>query len=101
MIHIQDFSRLFILTNIFKNISGERIWMELKKICVGRLGGAVMTTMLKQCNLASPLGLPVNADTAYFCDLHKRYYPKVEAMTLLSSLFTETEQIEEFHKRFS
>ncbi|CAG9540206.1 unnamed protein product [Cercopithifilaria johnstoni] len=82
-----------------KDISGERIWMELKKICVGRLGGAVLTTMLKQCNLASLLGLPENADTAYLCSLHKRYYPKIEAMTLLSSLFIEMEQIEIFHKR--
>ncbi|KAM3716122.1 CCA tRNA nucleotidyltransferase 1 [Dirofilaria immitis] len=85
--------------NGLKDISGERIWMELKKICVGRLGGAILTTMLKQCNLASLLGLPENADTTYFCNLHKRYYPKIEAMTLLSSLFTEMEQIEAFHKR--
>ncbi|VDK73682.1 unnamed protein product [Onchocerca ochengi] len=90
-----------IISNIngLKDISGERIWMELKKICVGRLGGAVLTTMLKRCNLASLLGLPENADTTYFCDLHKRYYPKMEAMTLLSSLFSEMEQIEIFHKR--
>uniref|UniRef100_A0A1I8EXZ9 Poly A polymerase head domain-containing protein n=1 Tax=Wuchereria bancrofti TaxID=6293 RepID=A0A1I8EXZ9_WUCBA len=85
--------------NGLKDISGERIWMELKKICVGRLGGAVLTTMLKRCNLASLLGLPENADTVYFCKLHKRYYPKIEAMTLLSSLFTEMGQIEIFHKR--
>ncbi|VDK83077.1 unnamed protein product [Litomosoides sigmodontis] len=82
-----------------KDISGERIWMELKKICIGRLGGAVLTTMLKQCNLASLLGLPENADTAHLCNLHRRYYSNIEAMTLLSSLFTEVEQIEVFHKR--
>ncbi|KAL3985607.1 Poly A polymerase head domain family protein [Acanthocheilonema viteae] len=82
-----------------KDISGERIWMELKKICVGRLGGEVLTTMLKQCNLAFLLGLSENADTTYFCSLHKRYYPKIEAMTLLSSLFIEAEQIEIFHRR--
>nr|CRZ24724.1 BMA-HPO-31 [Brugia malayi] len=85
--------------NGLKDISGERIWMELKKICVGRLGGAVLTTMLKRCNLASLLGLPEKADTVYFCKLHKRYYPKIEAMTLLSSLFTEMGQIEIFHRR--
>uniref|UniRef100_A0A0R3RZX7 PolyA_pol domain-containing protein n=1 Tax=Elaeophora elaphi TaxID=1147741 RepID=A0A0R3RZX7_9BILA len=82
-----------------KDISGERIWIELKKICVGRLGGVVLTTMLKQCNLASLVGLPENADTAYICGLHERYYPNIEAMTLLSSLFTEIGQIEIFHKR--
>ncbi|EFO23490.1 hypothetical protein LOAG_04995 [Loa loa] len=82
-----------------KDISGERIWTELKKICVGRLGDAVLTTMLKRCNLASLLGLPENPDIAYFCKLHKRYYQKIEAMTLLSSLFTEMKHIELFHKR--
>lgn len=99
VIHVENILRTFIFYFFFKDISGERIWMELKKICIGRLGGAVLTTMLKQCNLASLLGLPENADTAHLCNLHRRYYPNIEAMTLLSSLFTEMEQIEIFHKR--
>ncbi|VDN07833.1 unnamed protein product [Thelazia callipaeda] len=82
-----------------KDISGERIWMELKKICVGRLGGDVLTTMLQQCGLASLLGLPENAETSYFCILYERFSPNIEAMTLLSSLFTDIEQIEVFHQR--
>ncbi|VDN22427.1 unnamed protein product [Gongylonema pulchrum] len=68
-----------------KDISGERIWSELKKICVGRLGGEVITTMLKQCGLALLLGLPENADTAHFCQMHRRFHPNIEAMTLLTS----------------
>lgn len=55
--------------------------------------------MLHKCGLASLLGLPEDADTTYFCALHKLFYPNIEAMTLLSSLFTEMKHIEMFHKR--
>ncbi|KHN87314.1 CCA tRNA nucleotidyltransferase 1, mitochondrial [Toxocara canis] len=52
-----------------KNISGERIWSELKKICVGRFGADVLTVMLSRCGLTSLLGLPEDSSMAEYHEI--------------------------------
>lgn len=88
--------------NGLANITGERIWSELKKICVGRLGGEVMTVMLERCGLGCFLGLPdscVSSLGEYRTIFNCNYCRSVASMTLLSSLFASQNDLERFHKR--
>uniref|UniRef100_F1L3Q5 tRNA-nucleotidyltransferase 1 n=1 Tax=Ascaris suum TaxID=6253 RepID=F1L3Q5_ASCSU len=82
------------------NISGERIWSELKKICVGRFGGDVLTTMVSRCGLASLLGLPEDCDVATCREIFNYNSDRsLEPMTVLSALFKNQQDIDVFHKR--
>uniref|UniRef100_A0A914ZLM7 CCA tRNA nucleotidyltransferase 1, mitochondrial n=1 Tax=Parascaris univalens TaxID=6257 RepID=A0A914ZLM7_PARUN len=82
------------------NISGERIWSELKKICVGRFGGDVLTTMVSRCGLASLLGLPKDCDVTTCREIFTYNSDRsLEPMTVLSALFKNQQDIDVFHKR--
>ncbi|MFH4974233.1 hypothetical protein AB6A40_000942 [Gnathostoma spinigerum] len=83
-----------------KNVSGERIWSELKRICVGRFGGDVITTMLETCQLNEVLALPLNADVSkYRAIFDHNLNSSIQPMTLLSSLFLDEGDLAVFHKR--
>lgn len=91
-----------ILGYFLKNISGERIWSELKKICVGRFGGDVLTTMVSRCGLASLLGLPEDCDVATCREIFNYNSDRsLEPMTVLSALFKNQQDIDVFHKRLA
>ncbi|VDN51301.1 unnamed protein product [Dracunculus medinensis] len=84
------------------SVSGERIWSELKKICVGRLGGEVVTIMLEKCHLSSLLGLPPHCEKrlAEFRKIYDSNIDRfVQPMTLISSLFSNLDDLNVFHLR--
>uniref|UniRef100_A0A0N5AFK8 PolyA_pol domain-containing protein n=1 Tax=Syphacia muris TaxID=451379 RepID=A0A0N5AFK8_9BILA len=81
-------------------ISGERIWLELKKICVGKLAVEVLQVMLNDCKLGTYLGLPETVSLDHYEKIFKFYSSqRLLPMTLLSSLFTSTSDLATFHKR--
>ncbi|VDK17677.1 unnamed protein product [Anisakis simplex] len=83
-----------------ENISGERIWSELKKICVGRFGGDVMRTMLIDCDLNSLLALPNDCDMDEYCKIFDYNAERqLQPMTVMSALFKNEHHIDVFHKR--
>ncbi|CAG9813433.1 unnamed protein product [Phaedon cochleariae] len=73
------------------NISGERIWMELKKILEGNFAGDLMVTIVEN-DLAQYIGLPNNPNKA---ELKKVWtqsgHLNLNAITLLSSLLNNTD----------
>ncbi|CAF0814255.1 unnamed protein product [Rotaria sordida] len=83
-----------------KDVSGEKIWIELKLILRGRFAGHIMKTILEQ-KLAPLLGLPESSVEMF--ELENRwlrcmnYQP--EPMTLLMTLFNDQEEFDTFCKR--
>lgn len=83
-----------------ERISGERIWMELKKILQGRFSGELMLSIL-DCRLAKYIGLPENVDTKEFKRLIQQkpeeidYHPN----TLISALLEDSEDAIKLHDR--
>lgn len=49
-----------------KNISGERIWVEWKKILAGNLGGDLTLMMVQRAGLTTLIGLPENPNCERF-----------------------------------
>ncbi|KAI1719327.1 poly A polymerase head domain-containing protein [Ditylenchus destructor] len=88
-----------------KNISGERLWMELHKILVGRFAASVMEVMLTKCGLNSYLALPPDANVAEFQRVAEaNINPETEKVdaepsTVLSALFNDASQAQEFQRR--
>ncbi|KAL7073177.1 hypothetical protein ACQ4LE_007532, partial [Meloidogyne hapla] len=90
-----------------KNISGERLWMELHKILIGRMASSVIKEMLSTCKLGSFLCLPEDGKfDEEFERVAKANAPKgedgpLEAApgTLLSALFSNFEDAERFQAR--
>lgn len=80
-------------------ISGERIWTELKKICVGRLADEILKVMIEDCGLAPYLGLPTNIVMKKFTEIFKHSSGNVMPMTVLTSFFANRDDLEVFHKR--
>ncbi|XP_058454185.1 CCA tRNA nucleotidyltransferase 1, mitochondrial [Malaya genurostris] len=70
-------------------ISGERIWVEWKKILDGKFGCDLTVKML-ECGLGVHLGLPETANVAEFVDTYKRVtsitLDKMQPITVLSAL---------------
>lgn len=74
--------------------------MELKKLCVGRLAGEVMTVMLKECALGPYLGIPSSISLEDFKKIFNYNCSRgLLPITLLSSLFKDLKDLERFHKR--
>ncbi|XP_044744555.1 CCA tRNA nucleotidyltransferase 1, mitochondrial isoform X2 [Coccinella septempunctata] len=81
------------------NISGERIWMELKKILEGNYAGDLMVTII-ECGLAPYIGLPENPNIDELKAVWKRSSNlKMNAITLLSSLLSTVEDVAKLHVR--
>ncbi|CAH1971642.1 unnamed protein product [Acanthoscelides obtectus] len=69
-----------------ENISGERIWMEMKKILEGKFAGELMLAIVK-CGIAPYIGLPDNPNTEELERVWKQSgHNNLNAITLLSSL---------------
>uniref|UniRef100_A0A8R1UQF2 Hpo-31 n=1 Tax=Pristionchus pacificus TaxID=54126 RepID=A0A8R1UQF2_PRIPA len=92
-----------------KIVSPERIWVEMKRIVIGREAPAVIRVMIDDCGLTSLLGLPANSLS--HMDRYERVYgrgmeaerkhsgAKLESMTMVAALCTEDKDIEEFHAK--
>ncbi|XP_067000884.1 CCA tRNA nucleotidyltransferase 1, mitochondrial [Anabrus simplex] len=80
-----------------KRISGERIWIELKKILEGNCAGDLLNIML-DLGIGPHIGLPVNPNIAEFHRVWSRAVD-LKAMTLLASLFRNEEEVISFHNR--
>ncbi|KAI6224512.1 hypothetical protein M3Y99_01386400 [Aphelenchoides fujianensis] len=91
-----------------KNISGERIWTEFRKILVGRMAPEVLRTMLEECGLAELLALPADHSRAQL-DEFRRISESVDALrlddenklpaTVLSCFFRSLEDVDRFRQR--
>ncbi|XP_035719934.1 CCA tRNA nucleotidyltransferase 1, mitochondrial-like isoform X2 [Vespa mandarinia] len=82
-------------------ISGERIWSEWKKILDGRYGGELMLKMI-ECGAASYIGLPKELDVENFKNVYYRALNnsvKLHAITLITSLLKDEEEVMILHKR--
>lgn len=90
---------------ITKDISGERIWMELNRIIVGRKAASVLRTMLIDCGLGTYLALnPEQIDE--FEKVSNANAPKgedaslnIEPSTALSALLHNIEDASRFQAR--
>ncbi|XP_047353957.1 CCA tRNA nucleotidyltransferase 1, mitochondrial isoform X1 [Vespa velutina] len=82
-------------------ISGERIWSEWRKILDGRYGGELMLKMI-ECGAASYIGLPKEPDVENFKNVYYRALNnsvKLHAITLITSLLKDEEEVMILHKR--
>lgn len=82
-----------------EGISGERLWMELRKILIGRFCPDVVTVML-ECGIGPYIGLSGNLDTK---NLFLVYERSIElnpmSMTLLSAILNSKTEVQILHKR--
>lgn len=82
-----------------KQISGERIWMELKKILCGNHADAIVTTML-DLDLGTYMGLPETIEKDEYCNVCKLTEGLDPLpMTRLAALLTDEEQVHTINKR--
>lgn len=84
-----------------QSISGERIWSEWKKILDGRYGGELMLKMI-ECGAASYIGLPKEPNIENFKNVYYRSLNnslKLHAITLVTSLLENEEEVMILHKR--
>jgi tRNA nucleotidyltransferase (CCA-adding enzyme) len=80
-------------------ISGERIWMELKKIVVGNHAGSIVRVMF-ELGVTRYLGLPNDANLDEFERVWKLCLDmSPQPMTILSALLKTEEQVLAFHDR--
>nr|CAH7764677.1 unnamed protein product [Callosobruchus chinensis] len=76
-----------------ENISGERIWMELKKILEGNFAGNLMLTIV-ECGIAQYIGLPENPNLKELERVWRQSgHNNLNAITLLSSLLNTQEDV--------
>ncbi|PAV60274.1 hypothetical protein WR25_07133 [Diploscapter pachys] len=98
-----------------KGISAERIWVEFKKIVIGRMAPAVLRSMFgPECELQEYVGLPkaVNLDRfqkvsiynflkiklSYYL-VYEKYGSRLESMTSVALLCELEDHIDAFHTR--
>ncbi|CAF5040164.1 unnamed protein product, partial [Rotaria magnacalcarata] len=85
--------------NGLKNISGERLWVELKRTAEGRNAGSVLRKMLEQ-NIGQYLGIPSDVDLNQIEDhWRKCHQAKPEALTILTKLFRDMDELSKFDQR--
>lgn len=80
-------------------ISGERIWMEMKKIVVGNFAGSIVKCMV-ETGIVKYLGLPEDANFEEFekiCDRTEDLNP--EPMTRIAALLENSDQVYQVNKR--
>ena len=76
-------------------ISGERIWMELKKILSSRYAGNLLGVML-DLGIAPYIGLPKNINLNEFTTVWKRVQNnniQLQPITLMSTLLYTQEEV--------
>uniref|UniRef100_A0A5S6QSK7 Poly A polymerase head domain-containing protein n=1 Tax=Trichuris muris TaxID=70415 RepID=A0A5S6QSK7_TRIMR len=84
-----------IRTNVkgLQGISGERIWVELKKIVVGRYADTLVRVML-ECGIGPYIGLGNDGNIEEFCRVYCRSKDlEPEPMTVLSALLTSEDEV--------
>jgi hypothetical protein len=86
-------------------ISGERIWMELKKIFDGNHAGDLVLKMI-ECGMAEHIGLPAEPDLDELRSVWERSMRennplprRLNAVTLLSSLLRTTDDVARLNAR--
>lgn len=93
------------IINFFKNVSGERIWMELQKILIGRFASPIIVTMLNECKLQKILFLSEFGNLNEFRRVAKANliaetgHLNLEPSTALATLFFSMEETDAFQKR--
>ncbi|KRX52596.1 CCA tRNA nucleotidyltransferase 1, mitochondrial [Trichinella sp. T9] len=81
------------------SISGERIWVELKRIVVGRHGHSVIATMF-DCGIYPYIGLPKNPPIENFAEVFITAEPfKPLSITMISALLENEQQICDLNSR--
>ncbi|KAK6635314.1 hypothetical protein RUM44_000565 [Polyplax serrata] len=83
------------------NISGERIWVELNKICTGNYACEILEKIVS-LNVGKYIGFPdpCNLDELKTVSSHlKKNGVPYKPMTLLSALFNTEQELEVFYKR--
>ncbi|KRX26749.1 CCA tRNA nucleotidyltransferase 1, mitochondrial [Trichinella nelsoni] len=81
------------------SISGERIWLELKRIVVGRHGHSVIATMF-DCGIYPYIGLPKNPPIENFAEVFITAEPfKPLSITMISALLENEQQICDLNSR--
>lgn len=82
-----------------KSISGERTWMELKKVLESKYAGDLLLRIIK-CNLHTAIGLPENPNTEELKQVWKRSsHLELHPITLLSSLLNKEEDAVQLNAR--
>lgn len=82
-----------------KIVSGERIWMEMKKIVSGNFAPEILARM-RDCQLMPYLGLPDDPDLAAFADRHPILRANdANPAVFLSTLFRNEDQLNEAQAR--
>ncbi|XP_065347466.1 CCA tRNA nucleotidyltransferase 1, mitochondrial isoform X1 [Cloeon dipterum] len=80
-------------------ISGERIWMELRKILEGNYAGELINVMI-EIGIPEFIGLPKTPNTERFSTVWKNLKgQKYNAITLLAGLISTEEEALVLHKR--
>ncbi|KAF8796536.1 CCA tRNA nucleotidyltransferase 1 like protein [Argiope bruennichi] len=80
-------------------ISGERLWMELKKILSGNFAKEIMLRMI-DLGIAPFIGLPENPNVAEYADVCDRALPmKPHPVTRLAALLRIEEEVLAVHSR--
>lgn len=82
-------------------ISGERIWMELKKIVVGNFGSELLLEM-HRCKLFEHIGLPANPNLEEFkrlCGILEQFDKPHYPILYMSGLLNSVEDAMALHKR--
>ncbi|KRZ77803.1 CCA tRNA nucleotidyltransferase 1, mitochondrial [Trichinella papuae] len=81
------------------SISGERIWLELKRIVVGRHADSVIATMF-DCGIYPYIGLPKNPMIENFAEVFIIAEPfKPLSITMISALLENEQQICDLNSR--
>ncbi|XP_070505580.1 CCA tRNA nucleotidyltransferase 1, mitochondrial isoform X2 [Chironomus tepperi] len=83
-----------------QNISGERIWVEVKKTLQGKYAEELMLKMV-DCGISKFIGLPENPNIEEFKRLKENKIPNVEynSITLISALLYTPEDAFKVHER--
>lgn len=83
-----------------KRISGERIWVELKKILQGNFSYELMNKII-ECGISPFIGVPANPSVEKLNNMwaNKRNHEPNQPITIMSSLLDEKEDAFRLHER--
>ncbi|KAG6455496.1 hypothetical protein O3G_MSEX009225 [Manduca sexta] len=82
-----------------QNISGERIWVELKKMLQGKFAGHLLKTMIS-IGIGQYIGLPLSTDLDELDRVLKRAeHLKLHPMSYLAALLKDIDEVTVLHSR--